>query len=97
MEAIAVEKERAVEGVARRIAETETRARMVVAFSGPQGARSVADEMRRIGLPDYFAVLFAVPRNMVPLPPSLLTAAPRETRRPAAAAPSRGWDGAWRS
>jgi nucleotide-binding universal stress UspA family protein len=44
---------------------------MMVAFSGPQGARSVADELRRIGLPDHSEVLFAVPRNMMPLPPSL--------------------------
>jgi nucleotide-binding universal stress UspA family protein len=63
---VAVHNEQAVRAV-----YATPRARILVTYSGPEGAQSVVDDLRRAGLPAYAEVLFAVPRTMIPIPSSL--------------------------
>ena len=63
---VAVRNEQAVSAV-----HGTRRARILVTYSGPEGAQSVVDDLRRAGLPAYAEVLFAVPRTMIPIPSSL--------------------------
>jgi nucleotide-binding universal stress UspA family protein len=55
----------------RRAAHARPRAKILVTYSGPQGAQAVVDELRRAGLPAHAEVLFAVPRTMIPISSSM--------------------------
>jgi nucleotide-binding universal stress UspA family protein len=68
---VAVRNEQPVRAEAHRAAYTKPRANILVTYSGPQGAQSVVDDLRRAGLPAFAEVLFAVPCAMIPIPSSL--------------------------
>lgn len=68
---VAVRNEQAVRAEALGARHARPRARVLVTYSGPQGARAVAGDLRRAGLPAHAEVLFAVPRSMIPIPSSL--------------------------
>lgn len=68
---VAVINDLAVRADALRTVPAERRARVLVTYSGLEGARAVAGELHFAGLPAHAEVLFAVPGNMIPLPAAL--------------------------
>lgn len=68
---IAVEIKRSILAEPPRVAHARPTARLMVTYSGPQGAQSVVDELNRVRVSGFAEVTFAVPRGMIPIPSSM--------------------------